>query len=126
MWPSVTSYGVDAPHDLGDGGDVLGNEADPCIEERPHALRDGQRPQLVVGGLLQEQVLHLLGDLEQLVHADPVLVARLETEVAAFAVPEQALGYASRILVEAALLHRRRVRDLAERADPAYEALGHH
>src|SRR5712691_3590117 len=119
----ATSDRVQASDEFGDRCDTVGNELHPAVPERPHALRDRELLDLVVVRFPHEKLLHLLRDEEQLVDADPVLVAGPEAEVAPLSLEEPLLRRAGRLLIELELFDRRLVRHRAGTADPAHEPL---
>src|SRR5919106_2559153 len=69
------SSGIDAPDDFVDGRDVVLDQSDCLLLQRPHALGDGDALKLFLGGPADDQAPDLGGDLQHLEHADAVLVA---------------------------------------------------
>src|SRR4051812_26062882 len=82
---------VQGAEHLVDGGDVALDQPQRLGLERDHALGHGEVAQILVRGLGDDQLLHLIADDQQLVDADPTLVAGLGAEHAALAPVEGGL-----------------------------------
>src|SRR3954454_12081897 len=83
---------VQGAEHLVDGGDVALDEPQRLGLERHHALRDREVAQLLVRGLGDHELLHLVADHEQLVDPDASLVAGVGAEDATLAPVERGLG----------------------------------
>src|SRR3954463_7730415 len=110
---AVTGAGlhhVEGAEHLVDRGDVALDEPQRLGLERHHALRDGEVPELLVGGFGDDELLHLVADHEQLVDTDAALVAGLGAEDAALAPVEGGLRRHPRLVPQRELVRRRLVR----------------
>src|SRR5437867_3518426 len=89
---------VDAADHFWDGRDVFFDRAHGFVPQRPHSVADRQVPQFIERRAIDDELLHLRGHSQELVHADPPGVSGLGAEVATDPVCEDVLGLAAPLL----------------------------